>query len=262
MRISGSTALVTGAARGLGREFVVQLHERGAQTVYASSRRTPSFDLPQVVSIELDVTDQEQVSEVANKLPAVDLLVNNAGLSTMSALVGGDLSQIRREFDTHFWGTLAMIRAFAPVLAANGGGAVLNVLSEMCWRTNEVNAAYGAAKAAGWSLTDAVRLELAGQQTLVSGLFAGAIDTDMIAEFDVPKAKPAAVVSAALDGIEAGHYEIMFDRSARDAKASVTSDPDRRYPQLSGPHAVTRSAPFEPVTLADRPLTFDDMDGS
>ncbi len=234
MDIDATVALVTGAGRGLGREFVRQLHDRGARRIYATSRTEPVVDLPGVVPLALDVTDPDQVARAARAAGDVTLLVNNAGVSTMTPLVTGDPAAIRRELDTHFWGTLAMVRAFAPVLAANGGGAVLNMLSALSWRTYDGAAAYAAAKAAAWSLTDSVRLELAAQGTQVTGLFAGAIDTDMMAGFDVPKADPVAVVSAALDGLAAGELEIVVDGTAAAAKASLTGDPRERYPQLAG----------------------------
>lgn len=233
MNIEGSVALVTGSGRGLGREFVRQLHERGARRIYATSRTEPVSDLPGVETRALDVTDPGQVARAAQRAGDVSLLINNAGVSTMTPLVTGDLAAIRRELDTHFWGTLSMVRAFAPVLAANGGGAVLTMLSALSWRTYDGAGAYAAAKAAAWSLTDSVRLELAGQGTQVVGLFAGAIDTDMTAGFDIPKADPVAVVRAALDGVAAGQLEVVVDDTAAGAKASLTGDPRERYPQLA-----------------------------
>ena len=233
MDIEGSVALVTGAGRGLGREFVRQLHERGARRIYATSRTEPVVDLPGVRTLSLDVTVPERVQRAARVAGDVSLLVNNAGISTMTPLVTGDLAVVRRELDTHFWGTLAMVRAFAPVLAANGGGAILDILSALSWRTYDGAAAYAAAKAAAWSLTDSIRLELAGQGTQVVGLFAGAIDTDMMAGFEVPKIDPVAVVAAALDGVAAGELEIVVDDTAAQAKASLQGDPRQRYPQLA-----------------------------
>ena len=233
MDIDGSVALVTGAGRGLGREFVRQLHERGAKRIYATSRTEPAVELPGVQTLALDITVPEQVERAARIAGDVSLLVNNAGVSTMTPLVTGDLAMVRRELDTHFWGTLSMVRAFAPVLAANGGGAILDMLSALSWRTYDGAAAYAAAKAAAWSLTDSVRLELAGQGTQVVGLFAGAIDTDMMDGFDIPKTDPVAVVRAALDAVAAGHLEVVVDDTAAQAKASLTGDPRERYPQLA-----------------------------
>ncbi|MFV2109244.1 SDR family oxidoreductase [Micromonospora sp. LOL_015] len=221
MHISGATALVTGANRGIGRHFAAQLVERGAATVYATARRPESVDLPGVRVLRLDVTDPDSVAAAAAATGDVTLLVNNAGVTTGADLVGGDLDLIRREMDTHFWGTLHMIRAFAPQLA---GGAILNVLSALSWSAYPGAGGYAAAKAAEWNLTNAVRLELAAQHTQVTGLLMGAVDTDMMASYDVPKSDPAVIVKAALDGLEAGEWEVLADETARAVKASFAAD--------------------------------------
>jgi short-subunit dehydrogenase len=154
----------------------------------------------------------------------VNLVVNNAGISTFTNLVTGDLAGVRREMETHFFGTLAVVRAFAPVLAANGGGAILNVNSALSWFSYDGANAYAAAKAAEWSLTNGVRLELAGQGTQVTGLHVGAVDTDMMAGFEVEKSDPAEVVRLALDGIEAGATEVLADEASAQAKAALAAD--------------------------------------
>lgn len=169
MNVTGQIALVTGANRGIGRQFVLELLERGASKVYATARRpeTLEFDDPRVVPLRLDLLDHESVDAVAAAARDVSLLVNNAGITTGAALVTSDLAEIRREMDTHFWGTLDVIRAFSPVLAANGGGAIVNVLSALSWFAAPGAGAYAAAKAAEWNMTNGVRLELAAQGTLV-----------------------------------------------------------------------------------------------
>jgi NAD(P)-dependent dehydrogenase (short-subunit alcohol dehydrogenase family) len=232
MRIPGSTALITGANRGIGRHFAKQLLERGAATVYATARQPDLVDLPGVKVLQLEITDPASVRAAAAAAPDVDLLVNNAGVSTYQNLVTGDLGQIRQELDTHFWGTLSVVRAFAPVLAANGGGAILNVCSRMSWLSYPGANSYAVAKAAEWSLTNGVRLELAAQGTLVSGLYLSATDTDMMAGWDIPKNDPADVVRQALDGIEAGQLEIIADQDTADAKAALATDPARVYAGL------------------------------
>jgi NAD(P)-dependent dehydrogenase (short-subunit alcohol dehydrogenase family) len=143
--------------------------------------------------------------------------------------VTGDLDQIRLELDTNLYGTLSVIRAFAPVLAANGGGAILNVLSRMSWLSVDGANSYAVAKAAEWSLTNGVRLELAAQGTLVSGLLLSATDTDMMAGWDIPKNDPADVVRQALDGIEADALEIVTDADTARAKADLSLDPAVMY---------------------------------
>ncbi|MEV4629741.1 SDR family oxidoreductase [Micromonospora sp. NPDC049523] len=231
MKISGSTALVTGANRGLGRHFARQLLERGAKKVYATARRPELVDLPGVEVLRLDITDPASVRAAASAAHDVTLLVNNAGISTGTNLVTGDLDTIRREMDTHYYGTLHMVRAFAPVLAASGG-AILNVLSAMSWFAYDGANAYGAAKAAQWSLTNGIRLELAAQGTLVTGLHLGAADTDMMADYEGEKVDPAEVVRAGLDGIEAGRFEVVVDDWSAHIKASLAADPSLFYTQV------------------------------
>jgi NAD(P)-dependent dehydrogenase (short-subunit alcohol dehydrogenase family) len=232
MKIANSVALVTGSNRGLGLHFARQLLERGAAKVYATARDAGSVDLPGVEALPLDITDAASVAAAARAAGDVTLLVNNAGIITGENLVTGDPAAIRRELDTHFFGTLEVIRAFAPILAANGGGAILNVLSSMSWVSYDRATAYSAAKAAQWSLTNGVRVELAGQGTLVTGLLLGPTDTDMTAGLDVPKNDPADVVRAALDGIEAGRIEVLADQQVITLKAALSADPSALYPQV------------------------------
>jgi NAD(P)-dependent dehydrogenase (short-subunit alcohol dehydrogenase family) len=229
MDITGSTALVTGANRGLGRHFAQQLLQRGASKVYATARNPASIDLPGVEVIALDITDPASVAAAAAAAPDVSLLVNNAGVSTYQNLVTGELDQIRLEMDTHFYGTLSMVRAFAPILAANGGGAILNVLSRMSWLSLVGANSYAVAKAAQWSLTNGIRLELAPQGTLVTGLALSATDTDMMAGWDIPKNDPADVVRAALDGIAEGRLEVLADADTAQTKADLAQDPSVVY---------------------------------
>jgi NAD(P)-dependent dehydrogenase (short-subunit alcohol dehydrogenase family) len=231
MKIADSVALVTGANRGLGRHFAEQLLARGA-AVYATARTPGLVDLPGAKVLRLDITDQDSIAEVATAAPEVNLLVNNAGVSTYTNLVTGDRDKIRLEMDTHFFGTLDVVRAFAPALAANGGGAILNVLSALSWLSYDGANAYSAAKAARWSLTNGIRLELAGQGTQVTALHMGSTDTDMMAGFDIPKNDPADVVRTALDGLEAGALEILADADTVGAKAALSADPATLYPQL------------------------------
>jgi NAD(P)-dependent dehydrogenase (short-subunit alcohol dehydrogenase family) len=227
MKISGSVALVTGANRGIGQQFARELLARGAAKVYATARRPELVDIPGVEVLPLDITDPASVAAAAGKAGDVNLLINNAGVSTYSNLVTGDLDKIKLELDTHFWGTLNVIRAFAPVLK---DGAILNVLSRLSWVSYDGANAYAVAKAAEWSLTNGVRLELAGQGTLVTGLLLGAADTDMMAGFDIDKADPAQIVRVALDGIEAGAIEVLADEAATQAKAALSGDPRLLYP--------------------------------
>ncbi|WP_258065216.1 MULTISPECIES: SDR family oxidoreductase [unclassified Rathayibacter] len=240
MDITGSTALVTGANRGLGARFVDQLLDRGAERVYATARRPPSlagFDAdPRVVTLELDITDPRQIAAAAARARDVDLLVNNAGIPTLQDLVTGDLELIRAEMDTHFYGVLGMTRAFAPILGSNGGGAIVSVLSLLSFRTYPGNGAYAAAKAAEWQLTNSTRLELAAQGTQVLAVHLSSTDTDMMAGWEIPKASPEAAVSLALDALAAGREEALDEETAG-VKALLDRSPEELYAALRSPAA-------------------------
>jgi NAD(P)-dependent dehydrogenase (short-subunit alcohol dehydrogenase family) len=232
MDINGKTALVTGANRGLGRQLAAQLRDRGA-TVYAAARNPATVDLPGVTPIALDITDPASVTAAAAATSGVAILVNNAGSSTGSSLLTGDLADIRLELDTHFFGTLAVIRAFAPQLAAQQGSAILNILSALSWVSFPQTAAYCAAKSAEWSLTNALRLELAPQGTRVSSLHVGYMDTDMARNVDAPKSDPAVIAKIAVDGIEAGDAEIIADEVSRRVQAGLAGGVSALYPQVA-----------------------------
>jgi NAD(P)-dependent dehydrogenase (short-subunit alcohol dehydrogenase family) len=232
MDINGKTALVTGANRGLGRHMAAQLRDRGA-TVYAAARNPATVDLPGVTPIALDITHPASVAAAAAATSGVAILVNNAGSSTQSSLLTGDPADIRLEMDTHFFGTLAVIRAFAPQLAAQESSAVLNILSALSWVTFPHTGAYCAAKSAEWSLTSALRLELAPQGTRVSSLHVGYMDTDMSRDVDAPKSDPAVIAKLAVDGIEAGDAEIIADEVSRQVQAGLSSGVAGLYPQVA-----------------------------
>ena len=234
MNVTDQTALVTGANRGIGRQFVLELLERGARRVYATARRPETLDLDdaRVVPLRLDLLDRESIAAAAAQAPDVTLLVNNAGISTGAGLVTGDLADARREMDTHLWGTLDVIRAFAPVLAGNGGGAIVNVLSALSWFAAPRGGAYAAAKAAEWNMTNAVRFELAGQGTLVQGVLLGAADTDIAAGYDGPMIDPREVPRASFDGLAADAIEVVVDDWTAMVKQSVSGDPAEFYTRI------------------------------
>ena len=219
------TALVTGANRGLGRRFAAELVARGAK-VYAAARRPETIDLPGVVPIQLDITDVESVRRAAELATDVNVLVNNAGVSTRSQLLTGDIDDIRLEMETHYFGTLNVTRAFVPIIEANHGGAILNVLSVLSWAHLPTSGAYSAAKAAAWAMTDALREELAPRGVHVAALHVGYMDTDM-ADFapDDQKSDPAVVATLALDGLLAGEPEILADELSRTVKAQLSVTP-------------------------------------
>jgi NAD(P)-dependent dehydrogenase (short-subunit alcohol dehydrogenase family) len=229
MQIKGSVVLVTGANRGIGAEFVRQLTERGAAKVYAAARNPDSITADGVEAIALDVTDHAQVAAAAARAGDVQLVINNAGASSGLSLVGSEVDDIRNELETNFFGPLTMARAFAPALATNGGGAILNVLSALSWISAPGATVYAASKAAAWSLTDGIRIELAAQGTQVVAMHMGMVDTDMTAGMDLVKISPATAVTAALDGIEAGLGEVLVDDTATYVKSTLGLSPDERY---------------------------------
>jgi NAD(P)-dependent dehydrogenase (short-subunit alcohol dehydrogenase family) len=232
MELRNAVVLVTGANRGIGAEFVAQLKKRGAAKIYAGARDASAVNSDGVHPIELDVTDPGQVEAAARAAGDVQVLINNAGISTGTALVTGDEATIRREMDTNYYGPLLMTRAFAPILGANGGGAILNVVSALSWFTTPTSGAYAASKAAAWMLTDSTRLELATQGTHVVGVHMGLVDTDMAKGLQAPKIAPSALAAAGLDAIESGVQEVLADDWARFVKAGLPLDPQQRYEKL------------------------------
>src|SRR5215469_16225138 len=233
MQIDGSVALVTGANRGLGRVFARELVSRGAAKVYGAARHPDAVTEPGVTPIALDITDPGRVAGVAQQCADVSLLVNNAGVLKYSTFLGApSLDAARLEMETNYFGTLSMCRAFAAVLAANGGGAIVNMLSVSSFYTNPFDASYGASKAAAWSLTNGVRLELHHQGTLVVAVHAGFVDTDMAALVDAPKVSPESVAKMAFDAVEAGQIEVLVGERTRTVKASLSRDHELIYPPV------------------------------
>ena len=224
MQIANSVVLITGANRGLGLAFAREALARGARRVYAAAREPASVTLPGVHAIPLDVTDADQVARVARECRDVTVLVNNAGIaSTGGFLEDTQLEATRRQMETNFFGVLRMAQAFAPVLAANGGGAILNVLSVASWINRPLLGSYGASKSAAWALTNGLRHELRAQGTQVTALHMGFVDTDLTRGIDMPKSTPEAIVQAAFAGFEAGLPEVLGDELTRQVKQSLGS---------------------------------------
>ena len=230
MQLENAVVLVTGGNRGLGKAFVQEALARGARKVYAGARDPKSVDTPGATPLALDVTDPDSVLRAAAAATDVTLVVNNAGISTRQSLLDGDLDEVRREFETNFYGPVLVTRAFAPILAGNGGGHVLNVHSVLSWISQGTS--YSANKAALWQATNGFRLELAPQGTGVTGLHVGYVDTDMTVDIDGPKVAAGDVVRQAFDGVEAGAFEVLADDVTRNVKRGLSADPAALYPQL------------------------------
>ncbi len=226
MNIEGSVALVTGANRGLGKVLAEQLRAKGARKVYAGARDPGKISYPGVEPVNLDITNAADVAAAAKALGDVTLVFNNAGVAPFSPLAAdASLEVARAAFETNYFGTLRIANAFAPILAKNGGGALVNMLSALSWITFPSLGAYSASKSAEWALTNALRHELKGQGTLVVGVHAGLIDTDMVAAVDAPKVSPEQVAAAILEAIVTGREEVLADETSRRVKAALSSEP-------------------------------------
>ena len=221
--VNGSVVLVTGSNRGIGKAFVQALLDRGAAKVYATARTPLSYDDPRVVPLALDVTDPDSVQRVADAARDVTILVNNAGVSGAGRLVDAKIEAMQAVLDTNLWGPLRLVQAFAPILEANGGGAIVNVHSALSWLAGAGD--YGVSKAALWQASNTLRVELRDQGTLVQGLHLGYTDTDMTADVTAPKGDPADVVAASLDGLESGATEVLADQTSVWAKSLLAGDP-------------------------------------
>jgi NAD(P)-dependent dehydrogenase (short-subunit alcohol dehydrogenase family) len=221
--LQNSVVLVTGSNRGIGKAFVQGFLDRGAAKVYATARTPLRYDAPRVVPLALDVTDAASVAAVAAAAPDVTILVNNAGISGSGTLVGSKIESIQAVLDTNLLGPIRLVQAFAPILEANGGGAIVNVASALSWLAGSGD--YGVSKAALWQVTNTLRVELRDRGTLVQGLHLGYTDTDMTANVTAPKGDPADVVAASLDGLESGAAEVLADQTSRWAKSLLAGDP-------------------------------------
>ena len=227
-QLAAQTALVTGANRGLGREFVNQLLERGATKVYAGARNPETIDIndPRVVPLQLDVTDRDSVARAAELAGDVSVVVNNAGILAGASVVGDDTSQLRDELEVNLFGPLAVTSAFADGVSERSG-VVVNVASVLSWLA--LGGSYSISKAALWSATDSMRLELGPRGVQVVGVYVGYVDTDMAAGVAAAKTSPSDVVRQVLDGIESGASEVLADTLAREVRANLNQPVGARY---------------------------------
>ncbi|QQQ78623.1 SDR family oxidoreductase [Saccharothrix sp. 6-C] len=230
--INGATALVTGGNRGIGKALVEALYARGARKVYATARDPRAVTHPDAVPVALEVTDPDSVAAAAALADDVTIVINNAGGLVKASFLDSPLEDVRREFETNFYGPLHVARAFVPVIERNGGGHLLNVASVLSWAA--ISGSYSASKAALWSQTNSLRLDLLPRGIRVTGLHVGYVDTDMTAGLDAPKSAPRDVAEAALDGIETDAFEVLADELTRRVKASLAQDVAVQYPALAG----------------------------
>lgn len=226
LKIEDSVAFVTGGNRGLGLAFAQALHTRGAKKVYAGVRNPDQLKLTGVNAIRFDLTHPGSIAAAAEQCRDVTLLVNNAaaGIVNAGALDPAFIELSREMFETNFYGTIRSCQAFAPVLARNRPGAIINVLSDATWFSQPMVSAYAATKSAAWSYTNALRLDLREQDIQVVGLHVGFIDTDMARGIDTKKTPPQVVADVALDELENGALEILADEQSRLVKRTLSTD--------------------------------------
>ncbi|WP_026911734.1 SDR family oxidoreductase [Patulibacter minatonensis] len=233
MQLEGLTVLVTGANRGIGAAFAAALADAGAAKVYAGARDPASVTDPRVVPVRLDVTDAAGVRALAEELGDVQLVVNNAGVGAPSAPLDIDVETARWEFDVNYFGTLAVSQAFAPVLARNGGGTLVNMLSVVSWIAMPHLANYSATKAAAWSLTNGLRVQLREQGTRVVGVHVGYVETDLTEGLQGDKIQASEVADALIAGLRADDDEVLVDEISRQVKAGLSNPPSVLYGEAS-----------------------------
>ena len=240
--IKGKTVLVTGANRGIGEAIVDALVAAGAAKVYAAARTIGNLAPltarygARVVALRLDVTDQAQIAAAVSAAPDLQVLVNNAGVAGYAGGVFTDPKWItagRQEMDVNFFGTFAVTQAFAPVLAKNGGGAIVNIASVAALVNFALLASYSASKAATHSLTQATRAMLKAQGTQVFGVYPGPIDTRMAEAIPFDKTLPADAARAIVAGVETGVEDIFPDPMSRNMAAGFFSNPKETEQQIA-----------------------------
>ncbi len=226
MNLKNAVVLITGANRGLGLAFARIALARGARKVYAAARDPSTITLPGVEAIKLDVSNPADVAAAAARATDVTLVINNAGVAAMGGFLDADaIESAQRHLDVNLFGSLRVAQAFAPVLAANGGGALLNVLSIASWINGQPLGLYAMSKSAAWAMTNGLRHDLRAQGTQVLGLHMGFVDTDLTKGIDAPKSTPDAIVNQAFDGLEAGAQEVLADERTRQVKQGLSANP-------------------------------------
>jgi NAD(P)-dependent dehydrogenase (short-subunit alcohol dehydrogenase family) len=226
MKLDNATVLITGANRGIGLAFAKAALARGARKVYAGARDPKSATLPGVTPIQLDVNSPADIAAAVEAAGDVTVVINNAGIAQFSGLLAPDAeASLRQQLETNVFGVLRISRAFAPLLAVNGGGALLNVASVASWITSPALASYAVSKSAAWSLSNGLRHELRGQKTQVLTLHMAFVDTDMAQGIPSPKSTPGDIVARAFDALEAGADEVLADELTQQVKLGLSAEP-------------------------------------
>ncbi|MDP9984832.1 NAD(P)-dependent dehydrogenase (short-subunit alcohol dehydrogenase family) [Pseudarthrobacter oxydans] len=238
--LNGAVVLVTGANGGIGTHFVHEALARGAGKVYATARTPRTWQDDRVVPLTLDVTDPDSIQAAVEAAGDVTVLINNAGATVASpGILTHTTEEIRTNVETNFLGPLFLARAFAPILSANDESVIIDIHSALSWYA--VAGIYSATKAALWSATNSLRLELAPEGVHVVGVHVGYVDTAMAAHATEPKTDPADLVRTVLDAVEAGEYEVLADGTSVRLKAGLSAPIEALYPQLQGTNSRSHS---------------------
>jgi short-subunit dehydrogenase len=231
-KIENSVALVTGANRGIGREFVSELLRRDAKKIYLGARDPASLadlvslDPLRLVALKLDVTNAADIENAAKVANDVTLLINNAGFAGGQGVISApDASIARQEMEVNYFGVLALSKAFAPILAKVEQSSIVNVLSFLSLVTLPSAGTYSASKAAGLAATRSIRAELKGQGTHVVASMPVQVETDMGRSLPEPRLQPLEVVSETLDAVESGQEEVFPGELTRNVATAFAADP-------------------------------------
>ncbi|MGB9032933.1 short-chain dehydrogenase [Arthrobacter sp. UCD-GKA] len=230
--LHGAVVLVTGANGGIGTHFVHEALARGASKVYATARNPRVWDDERIVPLALDVTDHASIQGAVDAAGDVTVLINNAGASVAGAgILSHTDEEIRANVETNFLGPLFVARAFAPALSANDNSVLIDMHSALSWYA--VAGIYSATKAALWSATNSLRLELAPAGVHVVGVHVAYVDTPMAANSTDPKTAPADLVNIVFDAVATGKHEVLADETSEQLKAGLSAPLEALYPQLA-----------------------------
>lgn len=233
--LDGAVVLVTGANGGIGTHLVHEALTRGAAKVYATARNPRAWDDDRIVPLVLDVTDPASIQQIVESAPDVTILINNAGTGISTpGILSQTNTEIRANVETNFLGPLFLARAFAPMLSAQGrNAAIINIHSALSWYA--AMGIYSATKAALWSATNSLRIELLPAGVHVLGVHVGWVDTAMAAHVSDPKTDPGVLAAMIFEAAEAGEYELLADETSANLKAGLSAPLEAVYSQLASP---------------------------